>query len=426
MDRIKFDGMGSECAHCGIDAGKDYTRCPVCGKLFTDKPWLVYKHPSEKIVIGSKLVVGESQKAIFVNLGEITDVFGPGTYDMTTRNLPILNKLVNIPWGGRTPFPAEIYFVNMTSKYDLKWGTLTPFQTTDPKFDIIIRVRAYGQFGLKVNDPSALLRNIIGTLRKKQFVDYQKFVSYLRSIIVSTVKGIIASNILKGCSVLDITSALPTISELCRKYSEMQFKEFGLDLTNLIVESINIPDEDLEGVKNILNRKAEFEVLGDKRYITMRSFDVLEKGALNSGGAPSALTTGLGLGIGLNSGKGLISLLGTGELEEVEQLGSGQPDLSLESGKASLSLNAGDSEYCGYCGESVKKNSAFCSHCGKNISHIVCGDCGCEMSIDSKFCPNCGHHLTFKICEVCSASNQSDYSYCHSCGNKFEPEIESE
>jgi membrane protease subunit (stomatin/prohibitin family) len=98
-------------------------------------PWLVYKYPSEKFVLGSQLIVNQGQEALFFKGGEALDLFGAGTHTLQTGNLPLLNKLVNLPFGGDTPFTAEIYYINKTSKLNMNWGTQNPFPVEDPNTD---------------------------------------------------------------------------------------------------------------------------------------------------------------------------------------------------------------------------------------------------------------------------------------------------
>ena len=113
----------------------------------------VWKYPSEDLRLGTQLVVKTAQTAFFVRGGKILDQFEPGTETLKSGNIPLLNKLVNIPFGGDSPFQAEVWFVNLISKLDNKWGTPTPIQLEDPKYGIVIPVRAFGQFGLKIGNP---------------------------------------------------------------------------------------------------------------------------------------------------------------------------------------------------------------------------------------------------------------------------------
>ena len=107
------------------------------------RPWLIYKYPGESFVLGSQLIVGQGQEALFVKGGKALDLFGPDTYTLHTGNLPLLNRLVNLPFGGETPFTAEIYYINKTSRLDMNWGTSTPFQLEDPKYGLLLSLSWY-------------------------------------------------------------------------------------------------------------------------------------------------------------------------------------------------------------------------------------------------------------------------------------------
>ena len=95
---------------------------------------LCEKFYSEDLRLGSQLVVYPSQVAIFVKGGQIFDIFEAGTYTLKTNNIPLLNKIINLPFGGDSPFQAEVWFLNLTAKLDIKWGTMTPIQLEDPKY----------------------------------------------------------------------------------------------------------------------------------------------------------------------------------------------------------------------------------------------------------------------------------------------------
>ena len=121
--------------------------------------WLVYKHYQDNLVLGTTLIVAEGQNALFVKGGQIADCFTSGTYKLATENLPILRKFASIPTGGQTPFSAEIFYINTTTKMNLPWGLSDPIQLVDPKYGVRLRVRSFGQCSLKVNDSAAFLKN---------------------------------------------------------------------------------------------------------------------------------------------------------------------------------------------------------------------------------------------------------------------------
>ena len=120
----------------------DVVKCPMRDTE------LCVKFPSNDLRMGSQLVVYPSQVAFFVKGGQIYDQFEAGTFTLKTSNIPLLNKIINLPFGSESPFQAEVWFINLTSKLDMKWGTPTPIQLEDPKYNIIIPVRAFGQYGL--------------------------------------------------------------------------------------------------------------------------------------------------------------------------------------------------------------------------------------------------------------------------------------
>ena len=115
------------------------------------------------IAIGSQLIVKEGQEAIFFKNGQALDSFGPGRHTLSTGNIPILEKLINLPFGGKTPFPAEVYFVNKTEIPNLKWGTKQPMQLLDPIYNLPVPIRSFGSYSLKIVDIKSFLIMAIGT-----------------------------------------------------------------------------------------------------------------------------------------------------------------------------------------------------------------------------------------------------------------------
>ena len=235
------------------------------------RDWLIYKFYSDNLVTGSQLIVQEGQAAIFVKGGIVCDVFAPGTYDLETANLPLLNTIVNLPFGGRTPFSAEIYFVNTTTKLDLYWGTSDPIQLIDPKYYVKLRIRAYGQMGLRLMDYTAFFKELIGGMQQADLVKYDKIKEFYRGVLVIKVKSIIAETILsEKISALEIVSKLDDLSRKVREEICPEFEKYGFAITNFYIQSINFPDEDFAKINKILEDKAAFEIMGDGRYATDR------------------------------------------------------------------------------------------------------------------------------------------------------------
>ena len=152
----------------------------------------VWKFPSDNLRLGSQLVVKQAQIAFFVKGGKVLDPFESGTYTLHSSNIPILHRLINVPFGGESPFQAEVWFVNLITKLDNKWGTATPLQLEDPMYGIVVPVRAFGQFGLKISEPRLFLETLVGTVN---IYSAEKIVEYFTGKIITTITTAIAKKI---------------------------------------------------------------------------------------------------------------------------------------------------------------------------------------------------------------------------------------
>lgn len=261
---------------------------------------LIWRWPSDSLTLGSQLIVNQSQEAIFFKGGQAVDVFGPGTHTLAADNLPLLQKLINLPFGDRTPFSAEVYFVNRHAKLDVKWGTPDPFRITDPVYHIIVPVRSFGQLGLRIADSRSFVVQVIGTLHDW---NAEKLSSYFKGLVVMQTKDSIANFIVANkVSVMDVAANLDAISRDITARLVGEFARFGIEVVNFFVMSINVPDDDLSVLKiqETMASRAELEQLGEN-YRLKRTFDTLEKAAENEGGTAGALLGG-GLGVGMGIG----------------------------------------------------------------------------------------------------------------------------
>ncbi len=371
-----------------------------------NREWLIYKHYAEDLSTATQLIVTEGQVAVFIKNGRICDMFGPGRYTLSTENIPILRNLIKLPFGGRTPFSAEIYYINTTAKLDLAWGTSDPIPVIDPKYHIRLRIRAFGQVGMKINNYELLIRELVGAMAGAELVMYDKVLDFFKGFLVSKVKSIIAQIIIdEKISALEITAKLNDISDEAALTLEPDFNRFGMTLVNFYIKSINFPDEDFEKINNILEDKAAFEIMGDARYATKRSFDVYEGAATNEGGAAGALAAG---GIGLGAGVAMFGGgAGLGRVMETPY-GSGNVNTTI-SCPACNAANPATGKFCNNCGARLgrqdmvkcpkcstenKEGASFCSECGASLKArpTVC-ECGKQLNENAKFCPNCGRKV---------------------------------
>jgi len=262
-----------------------------------------HKFPSSNLRLGTQLVVSTSQTAFFVKGGQICDEFVSGTYTLKTENIPVLHKLINIPFGGDSPFQAEVWFINLINKLDLKWGTPQPIQLEDPKYGIIVPVRAFGQYGIKINNPRLFLETLIGNMSSFTTANID---AYFKGKMVANLNSIISKKITKEeISILDINMYLMEISEYCNEEINKHFDKYGISLVDFSIMSINVPQDDPSFVKLKETKAtlARMNLAGRDVYQMERSFDVLEKAASNEGAGAQFMGVGIGMGIGnsLNS-----------------------------------------------------------------------------------------------------------------------------
>ncbi len=268
--------------------------------------FIVWKYPNEELKISSQLIVGEGQQAIFVKGGEALDTFGPGTHTLTTGNLPLINKLVNLPFGGDTPFSAEIWFVATTVKRDLKWGTANPIPLMDKSLGFPVSVRAYGKWGIRVKDTRSFLVQFVGS---QDYADDEKIHSYLIGEINQKVGDLLGEQLRDGMPILEINAELNELSQEANNNIKDEFIKYGLEVVNFNIENINIPKEDLDQIQEVLQKTFEAKELSKvelgQSYSAIKSFEILKDAATNEsdGGVGAMMSAGIGLGAGLPLGQ---------------------------------------------------------------------------------------------------------------------------
>lgn len=322
---------------------------------------IVYKYPMDgrQIQYGSKLTVRASQVAVFLNKGKIADVFGPGMYTLQTSNLPIFTQLMSWGYGFKSPFYADVFFINTKQFTNQKWGTSNPITMRDKDFGTI-RIRGYGNYAFKVENAEVFMKELFGTNSTFSTEDINQ---YLKSIIVSSISDTIAES---KISALDIASNLIEFSKVASETLAETFANLGLKLTKLVIENISFPEE----VEKAIDTRSSMGVLSDKMdtFVKYQSAHAIRDAAQNQG------TAGLGtqVGTGFALGEIVKKSIATPENEQPVE----------------------DAKYCPSCGSKNPKSAKFCIECGeKLLQKGKCPKCGAEVSARVKFCPECGEKL---------------------------------
>lgn len=243
-----------------------------------------------EIKYGAKLIVRESQFAVFVNEGEVADVLGPGTYELETKNLPLLTTLMNWHHGFQSPFKAEVYFVNARRFTDLKWGTKQPLMLRDSEFGGL-RIRAFGTYSIRVVDPLKFIREIVGT---EGVFTTDEISNQLRNLITSRFATVVGGS---GIPVLDMAANYDQMGEYLTQHIAPEYGEYGLELTRLLVENISLP----QSVSEALDKRTSMGMTGNlDKFLKYQTGVAMETAAANPGGGAA---DGIGMGVGLAMGQ---------------------------------------------------------------------------------------------------------------------------
>ena len=391
------------------------------------------KNPDRSDALGNwtQLVVQESQEAILFRDGQALDLFGPGRHTLSTDNIPLLRRLINLPTGGETPFKAHVWFVNKLNILDVKWGTLSPLLLRDPEYQIPIPVRAYGQFGVRIRDSRKFLLKLVGTRTR---LTRDELIDSFRGLLLSRIGDMVASYItLRKINIFDISAYLKDMSDEAVEEVRPVFEEYGIEPTNFFLGSVNVPEDDeaVQDLKKAMSERARMNVMG-YNYQQMRSFDAMEEMAQASGsgdgggGGNPLLGAGMGLGAGLGMGGAFGQMASQmGQFLNSSPTGAQQqpvPTPAAPGGPATPSPTPSSpsaSRACPKCGKACGEGR-FCPSCGASLTPS-CPHCGAKIDADARFCSQCGKPIP-RVCE-CGAALTPDAAFCSQCGRSLEGKI---
>jgi membrane protease subunit (stomatin/prohibitin family) len=322
--------------------------------------------------LGSQLIVRTSQAAVFFRDGKALDVFGPGRHTISTNNIPLLARLVNIPFGGRTPFTAEVYFVSLRDFINQKWGTENPIPLRDKELGLV-RLRAFGNYAMAVSDPQLFVNKIVGT---QGLMATPQIEDYLRGMIISRLTDVLGE---VTTSVFDLPSLFDEIGAGIRARLADDFKALGLALKAFYVGSITPTEETAKAI----DERAAMGAIGNMQaYLQFKAARAIGDAAAQPGGGGGALAGGVGIGAGLGLGATI-----AGQLAEAMRAGQAQPAPQQAPAAASAMVK------CPSCGAENPASAKFCNNCGAPLGKVKCPNCGAENAPDAKFCNNCGAKL---------------------------------
>jgi len=249
-----------------------------------------FERYQNEIKYGAKLVVREGQMAAFVNEGKLADVYKPGTYELTTQNMPILTTLRGWKYGFNSPFKAEVYFISTRKFTDLKWGTPGPATMRDKEFGMV-RVTAFGLYSIRAKDPAIIIRDLVGTDNRFTTQEVQE---NLRGKVGARIKEIMPE---LGIPVLDLEAKVIELGTRLRERLTPDFEGFGLELVEVQVQDIGLPEE----VEKAIDKRGAIAAVGNlQAYTQYETASAIRDAANNPGGAAGA-AVGLGAGVAMGA-----------------------------------------------------------------------------------------------------------------------------
>ncbi|WDP83831.1 MAG: SPFH domain-containing protein [Desulfobacter sp.] len=349
---------------------------------------MVFRLPekgSGEIKYGAQLTVRESQAAVFFYKGKAVGAFGPGRHTLKTMNIPVLTKIASLPWGFKSPLRAEVYFTNLKTFTNLKWGTRDPVAFKDKALGLV-RLRAFGIFNMKIVQPVLFINRLAGT---QGLFTTQDVSQYLNRVVVSRFNDYIGEEI---SSIFDLPALYDELAKGLAKRVEEDFSQFGLALTQLYINAITPPPE----VQQAIDDKSRMEIFDDmNRLMQMKTAMAMEKIAQGNGGKAS---DGAGAGMGMMLPGMFANTLHQEQKKEPQTL-------------------------CQECKNQIPTNASFCPWCGhQQVIFEKCTHCQKNITPGTQFCPRCGtktqEQAQTKFCKACGAENLNNAVFCNQCGEK--------
>lgn len=356
----------------------------------------VYDRDGRRIMYESVLTVMPGQAAILVNEGQMTDIFMPGRYELTTNNMPVTTTLNQWKYGFHDTFIVDIIFVNTNEIIDIPWGTSEQVTVKDEVFGLV-NVGANGKYSLSIKDPKLFAENLMGVKNRYTAADLKSFVTpqiamYFKEIVTE-----------KQMDFFDMQGYCYEAAQILKAKSDDFFGRYGIQMQKMAVQ-VALP----ETVKKAIDERASLGALGGmdayayKRQVDAQA-DAMVAMAKNPNGGMNSMA---GMGMQMSAGMAFGGMM-AGQMSGGVQGQSGTQKESFV--------------ICPKCGSEMKKGLKFCSECGASLAvqKKKCIKCGAEINADMKFCPECGANQAQPVCPKCGYKAAAGQKFCPECGTSL-------
>jgi membrane protease subunit (stomatin/prohibitin family) len=358
---------------------------------------MVHRIPEQgsgEVKMGAQLIVRENQAAVFFRDGKALDVLGPGRHTLSTLNLPLITKILSLPFGFKSPFRAEVYFVNLKVFTNLKWGTKEPVAFKDSELGLV-RLRGFGNYTMRVVQPILFINTLVGT---RGIFDTGAISDYLRDVIVSRLNDLLGETL---DTIFDLPKSYDEFAVALKSRVKDDFERYGIGLVDLYVNAVTPPDE----VQRMIDERSGMQAVENlDAFLKFKAAKAMGDAAAGGATGGGAATEGLGLGVGAGLGMMLPGIL--------------QKSMAETGGTAQQQQTA----TCPKCHASIGMDFRFCPHCGHQVVVVNrCHACNKDLPSEANFCMVCGTKVGKPDlrCPKCQTEALPEAKFCNHCGEKI-------
>lgn len=381
-----------------------------------------YHYPENNLSTYTQLVVQESQVACLFSKGELMGKFGPGKHTLDTENLPILRSLYGFPFGGKNPFTAEVWFVNLIETFNIPWN-ISHLSVHDPDYNTQLPLEASGQYGLKITDPEKFLIKVVGT---NYIFTQENMTAQFTGEFTTKVKSALVQFMMQNrVGFKQISAFLDQLSDHVLHQMNIFWRELGLELTKFYISNIDIDTSTPEGrkVKEAIAQQSAMSITGHT-WQQAQMFDTANNaigqfGNMGGGNSTGSLLGGLmaiNMMGGMTGGNGIGGAAMAPQYSQptftpgAEQGGFGAPAVPGQQPRQPRMV------YCSGCAKRFPDTMEFCPNCGHKYN--PCPNCGTDNPDDARRCVSCGTVLAGKgnKCPHCHTDIPAGCSFCPGCG----------
>ena len=376
-----------------------------------------WKYPKKDLTTMTQLIVAESQEAVFFSKGQMAGKFGPGKHRLDSENIPIIYSLFGIPFGGKNPFTAEVWFVNKACRMSNDWAT-TPMRYMDPTYQSMIPLTAKGRVGFTVSDAEKFLVKLVGTFNE---FNSAQMLKQCQGLFDTNIKSKLSMHMGQAnLGILNISQSLAGLTELIKYDLDEFWSDYGIKIVDFYITSIDVDESTAEGRKiaQALTDRSTQNIAGytwQQKQAFGTVNNVFGKGDLGSMGALMMMgLVGGGSGFGGGMGTGMMQPTDTRYLGTVSGNQNPVPPANQNAGQ-----NTGPVRqiFCDKCGKKFPITSRFCPFCGD--SYNACPICGADNDQNAKRCVRCGSPMRNNT----QAEDFSETPRCARCGQEVPPNV---